>query len=152
MAAETPRTMLRVAAMLGVLTIGVAGLVMNQRRVETRTQQDLLRELQASTEAPDAGLLTEASFDEPIDKPLGERVHYIQRTFHGRITRCSEKWVNGPDETLVRIQTDEAGRLSGLAVQGAPDDVAECLVKVLDEAQFPRSADGVALLPLRYER
>ena len=56
MAAETPRTMLRVAAMLGVLIIGVAGLVMNQRRVETRTEQDLLRELQASTEAPDATL------------------------------------------------------------------------------------------------
>lgn len=138
--------------MLGVVVIAAAGLIMNQRRVETRTEQDLLRDLQASTEAPDAMLLSDASFDEPINKPLGERLHYVQRTFHGRIARCSEMWVNGPDETLVRVQADAAGRLSGLAVQGAPDEVAECLLKILDEAQLPRDVDGVALMPLRYER
>lgn len=138
--------------MLGVVVIAAAGLIMNQRRVQTRTEQDLLRDLQASTEAPDAVLLSDASFDEPINKPLGERLHYVQRTFHGRIGRCSEMWVNGPDETLVRVQADAAGRLSGLAVQGAPDEVAECLLKVLDEAQLPRDVDGVALMPLRYER
>ena len=56
------------------------------------------------------------------------------------------------DETLVRVTSDPAGRLTTLGVQGAPAPVGECLVKVLDEAQFPREVDGVALLTLRYVR
>lgn len=144
--------MLQVSALLGILVIGVAGMVMNQRRTESRTEKDLIAEIQASTEAPDPILIEDASFDQAIDRDLGERMHYVARTFHARISHCEQKWVNGPDETLVRVTADPAGRLTGLAVQGAPPDVAECLVHVLDEAQFPRDADGVALLPLRYER
>ena len=144
--------MLQVSALLGVLVIGLAGVVMNQRRTEARTEKDLILEIQASTEAPDVVLIEDASFDLAIDKDLGERVHYVARTFHGRISNCEQQWINGPDETLVYVTADEAGRLTGLAVQGAPSKVTECLVHVLDEAQFPRDADGVALLPLRYER
>jgi len=144
--------MLQIAAILGVLIIGLAGFIMNERRIQTRSEQDLIRELQATTDAPDAIYVADADFDQPIHKPLGERLHYIARSFHGRIGNCDRQWVNGPDETLVRVTTDPAGRLVTLGVQGAPPDVGQCLVKVLEEAQFPREVDGVALLPLRYER
>ncbi len=144
--------MLQIAAILGVLIIGLAGFIMNQRRIQTRSEQDLIKELQATTEAPDALYVADADFDQPIHKPLGERLHYIARSFHGRISNCERQWTNGPDETLVRVTSDPAGRLTTLGVQGAPAPVGECLVKVLDEAQFPREVDGVALLTLRYVR
>ena len=63
-----------------------------------------------------------------------------------------QRWPGAPEEVLVHVTSDGAGRLIGLAIQGAPPEAADCLLDVMDDARLPRNMDGTAFLTLTFTR
>lgn len=145
-----PRTMLQVSAVLGVLVIGVSGWVLSERRDRAREEMDLIAEIEAQTERPDAVIAVEVDWGMARDLELDSRAKSLGGSLQNRILPCLDRWANPPEDALLYVEADGAGRLTQLAVRGAPDGVQDCLVKALREGRFPRNAQGVTELPLRF--
>ncbi|MFT5584890.1 MAG: hypothetical protein ACI9VR_002478 [Cognaticolwellia sp.] len=145
-----PRTMLQVSAVLGVLVIGVAGWVLNERRTRAREEADLIKEIEANSQRPDAVLVAQVDWSMARDLELDSRAKSLGLSLQNRVLPCVDRWPSPPVDALIYVEADGAGRLTQLAVRSAPDGVQECLVKALKEGRFPRNAQGVTELPLSF--
>lgn len=142
--------MLQVAAVLGVLVIGVSGWVLNERRTRAREEADLIAEIEAKSQRPDAVLVSEVDWSMARDLELDSRARSLGMSLQNRILPCSDRWQNPPEMALIYVEADGAGRLTQLAIRGAPEDVQGCMIKALKEGRFPRNAQGVTELPLSF--
>lgn len=145
-----PRTMLQVAALLGVLVIGFAGWVLNERRTRAREEADLIQEIEAEMARQEAVVASEVDWGMARDLELDSRARSLGSSLQNRILPCSERWPNAPNDAVIYVEADPAGRMTQLAVRGAPDEAQACLLKALRDGRFPRDAKGVTELPLRF--
>lgn len=145
-----PRTLLQVTALLGVIVIGVAAWVMDKRRTRYREEADLIAEIEASSQAPDAQLIASPDWGTPRNLELDSRAQSLANALQHRILPCTEQWDAPPQYLVLYIEADGAGRLSGFAVQGAPESFQTCMLKALDEGRYPRNVKAVTELPLMF--
>lgn len=145
----SPRTLLQVSAVIGILVIMLTAYIMSNREKANRTEAELIKDLREHTVEQQAVLIEGASFEGfPEDPELAEHMIHTTRVLRGPLYDCVELWPDRPGVVRLRLQTDVAGRLIGLGVEGAPKGVAECMLVVLKRGQFPRGVDDVAPLPL----
>lgn len=148
---SNPRTMMRVAASLSILMILMGAYVMNKRRAQHKTELDLMKELEAEIEAPEAGIGIGGLPDVPENIELSAQVMRIGRELQGTLAPCLERWPEHPDEARIYVRSDPAGRLVELQVQDAPDQAQPCLLNAMEKGRYPREIEGIAYLPLRFD-
>ncbi len=142
--------MLQVAAVLGVLVIGVAGWVLTERRTRAREEADLIAEIEAEMARQEAVVASDVDWGMPPDLELDSRARSLGSSLQNRILPCTERWPGHPEAALLYVEADPAGRLTQLAVRNAPKEVQGCLLKALQDGRFPRNAKGVTELPLSF--
>ena len=147
---SAPQTLTYVSVFLLVIMM-VAGLWEARRRSKLRrTEAQLVQQLREQSEAPE---LATGQDEFPQDRwhpQLHSQLGRIAARLQEGIGDCLDGWQTPPGLARVRVTTDPAGRLTTLAVQGAPETVELCLARVLKRGQYPRKVDGVAELPLVY--
>lgn len=145
----SPRTLLQVSAVLGVIVLMITAWIVTNREKTNRTEAELIRDLREKNAEQEAKLIEDPSYEGfPEDPELAEHLIQTNRVLRGPLTDCVELWPDRPLVATVRIQTDVAGRLIGLAVQDAPKGVADCMLVVMKRGQYPRGVDDVAPMPL----
>ena len=147
-----PRTMMKTTAVLAVVLIVVGAWVSHKRRVQNKTEADLVEKLENELTAPVADISTgEIPADRPGDDELLAQVLRLARELQGQLGPCVERWPDHPDVVRIYVHADAAGRLETLLVEGAPDDTKACFLNALEKGRYPRNADGVAELPLYFD-
>lgn len=145
----SPRTLLYVSAILGIIVVLISGYVVRKRRLAAKTEVELVQQLRATTEAPSPDVSAPGALEGPDAPPeLAARLLSVGRTFQGPLSDCHARWPGGPGDARLFLQTDAAGRIEDLQIQGAPEAAAGCILAVLERGQWPRNAAGVATLPL----
>jgi len=147
-----PRTAVYTSIVVLCIVILLISLVARARFHESRTELDVIRQVAESTADPKVTVASD-SFDlSDFNPALFANLQQVVRSFQAPIQDCADKWPNHPDSTLVRIETDGAGRLVSMAVQNAPDDAESCLMHVLSRGQFARKTSGVVQFNLDFNR
>ncbi|MCP4807653.1 MAG: hypothetical protein GY913_33620 [Proteobacteria bacterium] len=146
-----PRTMMKTTALLAVVLIVVGAWVSHKRRVQNRTEADLVEKIETELTAPVADISSGEIPDRPADTELLAQVLRIAREIQGHLGPCVEMWPEHPDSVRIYVHADAAGRLETLLVEGAPPESASCFLNALEKGRYPRNADGVADLPLYFD-
>jgi hypothetical protein len=131
--------------------IGYAIIVSQYRAARSRTAADALAEMEAEMDARAADVQAIASFPpEEEDPHLTSDLMQVTRDLHGGLDHCMQYWPDHPEDTYVRLTSDRVGRLTGLAVQGAPPDARQCLQDLLEKGRYERNLDAVARLRINF--
>lgn len=148
---ETKKSTLYSVTLAICVSIIAFSIFVNWKRERDRmTEADRIAELKA--EKGDQGTEVKrgvAEFPPELMDPTFTVVFgRLTRDNHGPIGHCTDQWKGQPPSALARITTDAVGGLATLAVQGAPDHVQDCLIKVMSKLEFPWDTDAVVELRL----
>ena len=135
--------------LLGVVVMVVA-LVGRENAVVNRTDAGMIEHHSKKTPDPVTtdSLETFSFAGKSISHKLHASFQRVAISLQPQVAACLRKSPNYPDKTLVYLETDPAGRLTGLKVQSAPPAAARCLSGVFSMGQFTRGSSGIAELQM----
>ncbi len=152
MSEGSSRTMGFVALFLiALISIGVAWIA-RERSLRAHTETQLIAQLEQIQGAPSVTIgehdFPRTLFNDSLDATLKR----VARNIQSPIRACTEGEGEVPVQITVRIATDPAGRMRTFAARGVSEELESCLAHVLSMGQYLRRVDGIALLPLSYDR
>jgi hypothetical protein len=110
------------------------------------TEQELVTHLLNTTEAPKEVANLRDFMESDRDPTLEQHVMDRVRELDEPVRACLRRWPSYPDEAKARVRTDNAGRLSGFAIQDAPPNAERCMITFLKNSILPRHANGVVTI------